>query len=132
MYNFELLSAFLFFLVIGAIFSPFLSGCVVLLFILFMFGAIVVFFSLNFIWFVIAGSILYLISFISKYRRWHKLPIFAQYVSLHPNCEVGDSVCCYNCGSSNTQHHGLFSKKGRLRYYVCSACGTNLFRFKVL
>jgi len=132
MYNIELLSAFLFFLVVGAIFSPFLGGCLVLLFILFVLGAIVVFFSLNFVWFILAGFVLYSVSFISKYFKWHKLPIFAEYVALHPNCEVGDNVCCYNCGSDKTSHRGLFSKKGKLRYYTCQVCGTLLFRFKVL
>jgi hypothetical protein len=131
-YYIELISVFLFFLIFGAIFSPFLGGCLVLLFMLFILGSFILFFSLNFIWFIVAGIILYLIGFVTKFYRWYKLPDYNEYVRLHPECKLDSRVSCSRCDSDKTVHNGLFNKQSKLRYYVCATCGALLFRFKVL
>ncbi|HLX54023.1 MAG TPA: hypothetical protein VKR58_08775 [Aquella sp.] len=132
MYFIELFSVFLFFLIFGAIFSPFLGGCLVLLLMLFILGAFIVFFSLNFIWFIVAGLILYLIGFITKFYRWYHLPDYNEYINRHPQCKLDNAVSCFKCGSDKTIHNGLFNRQGKLRYYICATCGTTLFRFRVL
>ncbi len=132
MYYVEVMSIFLFFLFLGAIFSPFLGGCFVLLLILFILGAFVVFFSLNFVWFLAAGVILYLAGFIIKFYKWYKLPDYNSYINLHPETKMDNAVCCYNCGSDTVVHNGIFNRSGKLRYYVCQVCRSSLFRFKVL
>jgi hypothetical protein len=131
-YYIEVISVFLFFLFFGAIFSPFLGGCFVLFLILFVLGAFIVFFSLNFIWFLTAALILYLAGFAIKFYRWYKLPDYTGYINLHPECKLDNSVSCYKCSSNNIIHNGLFNKQSKLRYYVCRVCGTTIFRFKVL
>lgn len=132
MYFLEMLSLFLMFLFIGAFFSPFIGGCfgVVLIFTILI--GFVIFFSLNFVWFLAAGIILYVVGFINKYRRYQKLPEINQYLLDHPQCKLDVGVACDSCGSSELTNRGLFSNTGRLRYYTCSQCGSNLFRFKVL
>jgi hypothetical protein len=132
MYNLELISAFLVLLVFGMIFSPFVGGCLVLSFILFILGSLVVLFSLNFVWILSAGILFYLLNFAIKYIKWTRLPDFSAYVMKHPNCNTPDGVSCYNCGSERIKHNGIYNHNSRLRYHVCSNCGTILFRFKVL
>lgn len=132
MYYIELLSVFFFFLIFGTIFSPFLGGCLVISLVLFILGAIVVFFSLNFIWFLVAGLIIYTMGFIVKLYNWLKLPDYNGYVNRHPECKSDDSLCCYSCGSEKITTHGLLYNQSKLRYYLCNVCGTTLFRFKVL
>jgi hypothetical protein len=131
-YYIELISVFLFFLFFGAIFSPFLGGCLVLFLVLLVLGSFIVFFSLNFVWFLAAGLILYLAGFAAKFYRWHKLPDYNNYINTHPECKQENLISCYNCGSEKIKHNGLFNKQSKLRYYVCLTCGTTLFRFKVL
>lgn len=132
MYYIELMSIFLFFLIFGAIFSPFLGGCLVLFIILFILGAFIVFFSLNFAWFLVAGVILYVAGFAMKFYKWYKLPDYNEYINRHPECKMENVISCYSCGSDKTVHAGLFNKQSKLRYYICQTCGTTLFRFKVL
>jgi hypothetical protein len=131
-YYIEVMSVFLFLLVFGAIFAPFLGGCLVLLLVLFILGSLIVFFSLNFIWFIIAGLILYSAGFIARFYKWYHLPDYNEYISLHPQCKLDTGVSCFKCSSDKTLHAGLFNKQSKLRYYICSSCKTMLFRFKVL
>jgi hypothetical protein len=131
-YYIELFSVFLFFLIFGAIFSPFLGGCLVLILMLFLLGGFIVFFSLNFVWFIVAGLILYLLGFVSKFYRWYKLPDYNEYINRYPQCKLDDGVNCFKCSSEKTIHNGLFHKQSKLRYYSCATCGSALFRFKVL
>lgn len=132
MYYIELVSVFLFFLLFGALFSPFLGGCLILFAVLFILGSLIVFFSLNFVWFIAAALIIYLIGFITKFYRWYKLPEYTTYVALHPQCKQENGVACYRCGSDKTIHQGLLNRQSRFRYYVCAVCRNALFRFKVL
>lgn len=111
---------------------PFFSGCFGLLFILFFLGLFVVFFSLNFSWIILLGLVLYGFSLFKKYDRWRNLPDMANYLHVHPGCKLPVGVACYNCHSENLEHIGLFYKFSKYRFYICRACGSNLFRFKVL
>lgn len=132
MYFVELVSVFLFFLLVGAIFTPFLGGCFILFLVLLILGAVVVFFSLNFVWFILAGVLFYLAGFVIKLYKWYQLPDYNAYATKHPGCKKDDVICCYSCGSDKTIHKGLLNHKSKLRYYACSLCGAILFRFKVL
>lgn len=132
MYFLEVISTFLLFLFIGAFFSPLLGGCfgVVLVFTLLI--GFIVFFSLNFVWFLAIGLIIYAFGFLNKYFRYNKLPDVNQYLAAHPQCKLEVGVACHNCHSSRLNNRGLYNNRGKLRYYTCAQCGTTLFRFKVL
>lgn len=129
---FELSGFFLLLLLLAGLFFPFMGGCFIIFLSLIIFSSILVFFSLNLVWFVIAGVILYGIGYITKYFKWLKLPEFNQYILDHPQCKLPNTVACYNCGADKITHHGLLFKRSKLRYYICTICGTSLFRFKVL
>lgn len=131
-YYFEVLSIFFFLLVLNALFSPMLGGCLVLFGMLFLVTIVVIIFSLNFIWLMLAGIVVYIGLFITKYLRWRRLPDFNQYVTSYSQTRIEGGVCCYNCGSDKIVHHGLFYQRSNNRYYVCSMCGSTLFRFRVL
>ena len=132
MYFLEVFSTFLFFLIIGAFFSPLIGGCLSVVIVFGLLTAFFVFFSLNFVWFVAVGVIIYLFGFVRKLLNWHKLPEVNQYLNSHPESKLNVGVSCYNCGSAQLVNHGLLHKSGKLRFYTCSQCGTTLFRFKVL
>jgi hypothetical protein len=127
-----LLGLFLLFLLLGPLFFPVLSGCLTLFFFLFVFGLVIIFFSLNLIWFVIAALVIYCFGIGFKYFKWHKLLDYNQYVMQYPQCKLAQGVCCYSCGSDKTINQGLFNTRSSLRFYLCQTCGTLLFRFKVL
>ena len=119
-------------MLLGPLFFPFFGGCLAIFFTLFMFGLIIIFFSLNLIWFVIAALCIYCFGIGFKYFKWRKLPDYNQYIMRYPQCKLTNGVSCYNCGSDKTINQGLFNARGRLRFYVCQACGALLFRFKVI
>jgi len=131
MYFIEVFATFLFFLFLGALISPFLGGCLVFFIILFVMALLVVLFSLNFIWLVAFGLFLYVAGYVNKIIRYRKIPELSQYSMTHPVNSYSD-VTCYKCGSSQITNKGLFTVNSKYRYYVCSQCGTTLYRFKVL
>ena len=132
MYFIEVFSVFLFFLFIGAFFSPFIGGCIGVIIVFSLLVGFIIFFSLNFIWFLAVGLVFYAVGFIIKYIRYHNLPDINQYISKYPNVKLADGVVCYNCGSTDFANRGLLNSKSKLRYYSCNQCGTVLFRFRVL
>jgi|APCry1669190731_1035312.scaffolds.fasta_scaffold75423_1 hypothetical protein len=132
MYFGEVFATFLLFLFIGAFFSPLIGGCFGVIIVFTILVGLIVFFSLNFVWFLLAGIVIYASSFVIKLIRWSKLPEVNEYLHAHPNSKLEVGVACHNCGSSNLNNQGLISKTGKLRYYTCSSCGTTMFRFKVL
>ncbi len=132
MYYFELMSTFLFLLLFGALFSPVLGGCFIIFLIFFLLTGFVVFFSLNFVWFLLAGIIIYAGGFAIKFWRWHQLPDINDYLNTYPNCKLPVGVACHKCGSDKLLNQGLLQNKSKWRFYVCNSCGSMLFRFKVL
>jgi len=132
MYFLEIFSIFLLFMFVGLIFSPVLGGCFALLIVLLIFSGVIIFFSLNFIWFLLAGLIFYAISFGIKYYRWYKLPEVNAYLEENPQCRLEQGISCKYCNSTDIHHHGLFNRKSRSRFYVCSSCGHTLYRFNIL
>lgn len=132
MYFLEVFSTFILFLFIGAFFSPLIGGCLGVVIVFSLLVAIIVFFSINFVWFLVAGFLIYALGLVSKLVRWTKLPDINGYTQLHPECKLDNGVACHNCGSTNLINQGLIYKRGKLRYYTCSQCGSTLFRFKVL
>src|SRR3990167_9810915 len=119
MYYFEILSTLLFFIFIGAVFSPVLGGCFIILLMLLILSGVIVFFSINFVWFLAAGLIIYAFNFGVKFWRWYKLPDVNEYLSAHPGCKLSVGVACYNCGSDKLLNQGLLHNKSRWRFYVC-------------
>lgn len=132
MYFIEVISTFLLFLFIGAFFSPLLGGCFSVMLVFTILVGLIIFFSLNFVWFLAVGGVIYILGFLHKYLRYRKLLDINQYLSAHPECKLDVGVACYKCRSSNLTNRGLFGNRSRLRYYTCAQCGTTLFRFKVL
>ncbi len=132
MYYFELMSTFLFLLLIGAFFTPVLGGCFVIFLVLFILSGFLIFFSVNFVWFLSAGLIIYACGFVAKFWRWQKLPDVNEYLAQHPGCKLPVGVACYKCGSDKLLNQGLFNNRNKWRFYVCNSCGSTLFRFKVL
>jgi hypothetical protein len=131
-YYLELLFSFIALMVFGMIFSPFFGGCLGAVIILLLLVGFIIFFSLNFIWFLLAGGILYACGALIKYWRWYKLPQLQEYLSLHPECKLAVGVSCCNCNSQQISHHGLFHQTSKTRFYSCDQCGSVLFRFRVL
>ena len=132
MYFGEVFATFLLFLFIGAFFSPLIGGCFGVVIIFSLLVGLIIFFSLNFVWFLLAGVVIYASSFIYKFIRWSKLPDVNEYLHAHPNSRLEVGVACHNCGSTNLINQGLIKATGKLRYYTCGSCGTTMFRFKVL
>lgn len=132
MYFGEVFATFLLFLFIGAFFSPLIGGCFGVVVVFSLLVGLIIFFSLNFVWFLLAGIVIYSLGFIFKFIRWSQLPDVNEYLHTHPNSRLEVGVACHNCGSNNLINQGLIKKTGKLRYYTCSACGTTMFRFKVL
>lgn len=132
MYFFEVFSTFLLFLFVGAFFSPFLGGCFGIVLVFTFLVALIIFFSLNFFWFLGIGLFIYAFGFITKYIKYQKLPEINDYLAAHPGTKLEVGVACRNCGSAQLNNIGLFKKTGKLRYYTCAQCGTQMFRFKVL
>ena len=132
MYFFEVFTTFLLFLFIGAFFSPLIGGCFGVVVVFTLLVAFILFFSVNFIWFLAAGMLIYAFGFVSKLMRWSKLPEINEYLAAHPESKLDVGAACYSCGSSKLVNRGLFKNTGKLRYYTCSQCGSTLFRFKVL
>jgi hypothetical protein len=132
MYFLEVFSTFLLFLFIGAFFSPLIGGCFGVVVVFTIMVALIVFFSINFVWFLAAGLLIYAGGFVSKFMRWSKLPEVNEYLQAHPDSRLDVGVACHNCDSRELINRGLISKTGKLRYYTCGSCGTTMFRFKVL
>jgi hypothetical protein len=132
MYYFEMMSTFLFLLLIGAFFSPIMGGCFAIFLMFFILSGMVVFLSVNFVWIMAIGVSIYAIGSIMKLWRWYKLSDVNQYLHDHPECNLAVGVSCHSCGSDKLTNHGLFHNSSKWRFYVCSHCGTTLFRFNVL
>ncbi len=132
LYYMEMLGAFVLFMFLGLMFSPFLGGCFMLMIILFLLGGFIIFFSINFIWFLIAGLAFYLCGWIIKFYRWYQLPDMHKYLQNNSQCRLSQGVSCRNCNSDNIKHIGLFNQNSRWRYYTCNSCGHTLYRFTVL
>ncbi len=132
LYYMEMLGAFVLFMFLGLMFSPFLGGCFMIMLVLFLLGGFIVFFSINFIWFLIAGLIFYSCGWVVKFYRWHKLPDMHKYLEQNPQCRLSHGVACNHCNSDNIKHTGLFNQNSRWRYYTCNSCGHTLYRFMVL
>lgn len=132
MYYFEMMSTFLFLLLVGAFFSPILGGCFALFLMFFILSGMVVFLSVNFVWILGVGLVIYASGAVLKLWRWYQLPDVNTYLNNHPDCKLAVGVSCHNCGSDKLNNQGLFHNTSRWRFYVCSHCGTTLFRFNVL
>lgn len=132
MYFFEMLSIFALLMFFGLFFGPFFGGCLGLMIMLIMLGGFLLFFSLNFIWFILVGCLIYIASGAVKYYRWYKLPDLNSYLLKHPECRLDAGVSCYSCKSNHTAHQGLYGRRSKWRFYSCTQCGTTLFRFHVL
>ncbi|MFN8770074.1 MAG: hypothetical protein ACK5Z5_01660 [Neisseriaceae bacterium] len=132
MYYLEILGTIILFMFLGLFFSPFVGGCFGLLFILLILSGVIVFFSINFIWFLLLGLILYSFGWIIKYYRWHKLPTLDKYLENSPHSKLVSGIACCNCNSDSIINYGLLSQNSRFRYYVCKSCGHTLYRFTVL
>ena len=132
LYYLSLMGFIILFSVFGLFFLPIFSGCFGLIIFFTVLIAFIIFFSLNFIWFLFAAGIIYIIRLMSKYSTWDKLPDQNRYMQEHADCIRGHGVNCYNCGSSEIHNRGLFSNNGKMRYYQCAGCKTKLFKSKVI
>lgn len=119
-------------MILGLFFSPVISGCFMLLLIFMVLAGILIFFSLNFIWFLFAGLFIYTAGLVHKYIKWKKLPNLTQYLSKYPECKLNVGVACCKCNSEHLLNQGLFNQRGRWRFYTCQRCGSILFRFTIL
>lgn len=128
----EVLGILFLFLLFGSIFSPLMGGCLSVLMVFTILAFVFIFFSINFIWFLLAGSLLYVFGFVHKFIKWYKLPDINQYMTKYPNARESVGVSCCNCGSKDIIHHGLFHKTSKYRFYTCGSCGSVLYKFKVL
>ncbi|MCX8514240.1 MAG: hypothetical protein ORN24_01580, partial [Burkholderiales bacterium] len=99
--------------------------------ILFIMALLVLLFSINFIWFVGFGFFLYVAGYINKIVRYRKISELSEYNINHPINSFSE-ISCYNCNSTQIINKGLFTVNSKYRYYVCSQCGTTLYRFKVI
>ena len=131
-YYLEVIGTVLMFMFLGLFFSPFFGGCLGIFLILFILGAIIVFFSINFIWFLLVGLIFYMFGWILKYYKWYKFPTLDAYLGGSPHCRLSNGILCKHCNSANIKHIGLFNQSSRWRYYLCESCGQMLYRFTVL
>lgn len=132
MHYFEMMSTFMILLLIGAFFSPIFGGCFAIFLMFFILSGMVVFLSVNFVWILAIGLVVYAFGFVMRFWRWFKLPDVNQYLHDHPECKLSVGVSCHNCGSDKLNNNGLFHNSSKWRFYVCSHCGTTLFRFNVL
>ena len=132
MYYLEILGTLVLFMFLGLFFSPIFGGCLGLIIILMLFGGFIVFFSINFIWFLLAGLVFYSCGWVIKYYRWLKLPDMPEYLRDNPQCKLEHGVACKHCNSSNIEHQGLYNQNSCLRFYTCTSCGHTLYRFNVL
>jgi hypothetical protein len=128
----DFVAAFALFLIMGLFFSPFIGGCFMLLLVFTLLGGLLIFFSINFIWFLLAGLFIYVIGLVLKYVKWLKLPNITEYLANHPECKLNVGIACCKCHSENLSNQGLFHQRGKWRFYTCSQCGSVLFRFTVL
>ena len=131
-YYMDFVVAVILFMILGLFFSPLIGGCFLLLLIFALLGGLLVFFSVNFIWFLLAGLVIYLSRIVVKYLRWQRLPDINQYLAKNPDCKLNVGVACYKCNSESLSNQGLFHQRGKWRFYTCSQCGSVLFRFVVL
>lgn len=132
MYYFEMVSMFLLMCLFGALFLPFWGGCFLIMLIFMVIWFLIVFFSMNFFWFLAIGLFIYIYNFVRKYQKWLKLPDVSQYLASHPNCKLEVGISCCYCGSDKLINHGLLNKRSKHRFYVCSRCGSTLFRSTIL
>jgi fatty acid desaturase len=119
-------------LFVGAIFTPFVGGCLTVMLFVAILGAVIVFFSLNFIWIIAIGLVVYFCGWLLKFYRWYKLPKLADYFDDNPQCNLNGEIACKNCNSTKIKHLGVFNHSSRYRYYTCLSCGHVLYRFTVL
>lgn len=131
-YYLEFIAAFVLFMILGLFFSPVIGGCFMLLLVFACLGGLLIFFSLNFIWFLLAGVVIYTVGLVMKYVKWRKLPEITEYLSLYPSCKLNVGVACCKCNSHELSNQGLFNQRSKWRFYTCSQCGSVLFRFCVL
>lgn len=132
LYYLEVLGSIALFMLLGLFFSPFFGGCFGLILILFILSAVIIFFSINFIWFLLFGLAFYVLSWGLKYYRWYKLPKLDEYLEQNPQCKLSSAISCKHCNSDNIEHQGLFNIRSRWRFYNCKSCGQVLYKFTVL
>ena len=132
LYYLSLMGFVILFSVFGLFFLPVFGGCFGLIIFFTVLIAFIVFFSLNFIWFLFAAVVIYIIKLMSKYSTWVKLPDQNRYMQEHADCVREHGVNCYSCGSTEVHNRGLIWNNGKMRYYQCAVCRLKLFKSKVL
>ncbi len=128
----EIIILLFLFLMFSSFFSYLFGSFLVVMLIFSIMASLFFFFSVNFIWFLITGLLIYLFGFIQKIIRWSKLPDISTYMQRYPRTHENIGVSCYNCGSRDLIHRGLFHRTSKYRFYICNSCGTVLYKFKVL
>jgi hypothetical protein len=110
---------------------PSIFGCMGFVIMLSALLGILVFFSINLKWFLLILLLFVAAAYSAKILRYVRLPNYASYIINHAVTNP-DRLCCYNCGSAQIAHFGLFSPKGKMRYFACLRCRKWLYKFKVI
>lgn len=131
----EIIGGFIFFgfvSLLSLLIIPSMFGC--LGFVLFWacFVAVFMLFSISLKWIGICAIVFYAWMLIRKWIRYKKLPNYDEYLTINQNSYRDGHVVCNHCGSQHILNQGLFTRGGKLRYYLCLKCGSWLYRFKVL
>lgn len=131
----EFIGGFVFFAFMGIlslILLPSLLGCFGFILFWVVILGLVVFFSVNFIWFFALAIIIYSIVAVRKFIRYQKLPIYDDYLNNNVNVYADGRARCCHCGSDQLIAVGLFGFQSRWRYYMCMHCRRWLYKFKVI
>lgn len=112
---------------------PSIFGCMSILFVCAILGGAFLFVSTNFITVLAIILALYAWGLWNKFAKYKKLPTYDEFIATSNHyINNNGAPTCSNCGFNNASNIGLFGPKSKYRYYVCSACSTPLYRFKVI
>ena len=71
-------------------------------------------------------GLIYLIFKIS--RLYYDNPTLQEYVEQNPQCNTGNGIKCFNCGSKSIKNWGITNPNSYNRIHICNHCGIQLYR----
>jgi hypothetical protein len=75
---------------------------------------------------ILIFAIVYLI--IKIITSYLYMPSLKEYIKENPQCNTGNGIKCFNCGSKSIRNWGKFGANSSFRVHICNHCGLHLYK----
>jgi hypothetical protein len=62
------------------------------------------------------------------YKSHCKICKHNEYIKENPQCNTGNGIKCFNCGSKSIRNWGKFGANSSFRVHICNHCGLHLYK----